>query len=177
MCPLDPPLEESADEIRRALAPLRNDVSIAIECAGNAFAVGAVIRVAHSFLVRDVLLIGTESHYEKASMGMHRLETVLRLPTAEAFLAHAAGRPVIAFERERAKRSVYDVTTFPEGAILLFGSERFGIGETLLARADETLAIPMYGVNNSLPVAVAAGIAMSWWGRCRYREGVVVSGK
>jgi tRNA G18 (ribose-2'-O)-methylase SpoU len=32
----------------------------------------------------------------------------------------------------------------------------------------------MYGVNHSLPVAVAAGIAMHEWARRRYADGAVV---
>lgn len=36
------------------------------------------------------------------------------------------------------------------------------------------LAIPLYGVNNSLPVAIAAGITLSWWGHLRYAPGTVV---
>ena len=45
--------------------------------------------------------------------------------------------------------------------MLLFGSERFGIPSAMIARCDEVLAIPIYGVNHSLPLAVAAGIVMS----------------
>jgi len=41
-------------------------------------------------------------------------------------------------------------------------------------RADEVLGIPLYGVNNSLPVTVAAGIVMAEWARRRYRDGVTV---
>ena len=41
----------------------------------------------------------------------------------------------------------------------------------LAARADDVLGIPIYGVNNSLPVAVAAGIVMAEWARARYAGG------
>jgi tRNA G18 (ribose-2'-O)-methylase SpoU len=174
--PLDPPLDQSAEEIRAALEPLRNDVSVAVIAAGNAFAVGAIIRTCHSFLVREVLLVGTETHYEKASMGMHRLERVVRLADEDALFAHTAGRPLFVLERERARRSLYDVARFPEGAVLVFGSERFGVPARVMARADEILAIPIYGVNSSLPVAVAAGITLSWWAHGRYGEGAVVIG-
>ena len=48
-----------------------------------------------------------------------------------------------------------------------------GLPASLLARADEVLGIPLYGVNHSLPVAVAAGIVMSEWARRRYAPGVI----
>lgn len=172
--PLTPPIDESAEAIREALSPLRNDVSVAVIAAGNAFAVGAIIRTCHSFLVREIVLVGTETHYEKASMGMHRLETLVRLPDEDAFLAHVEGRPVFALEREPATKSLYDIARFPPDTVLVLGSERFGVPERILARADETLAIPIYGVNSSLPVAVAAGIALSWWAHGRYAGATVV---
>ena len=172
--PLDPPLDDSVDVIRASLAPLRNRMSVAVVAAGNPFAVGAIIRVAHSFLVRDILLIGTEPHYEKASMGLHHLETIVRLPDTEAFFAHIAGRPLWALERERSRRSLYDVATFPDDVVLAFGSERAGFPPGFLDRCDDVLGIPLYGVNNSLPVAVAAGITLSWWGHRRYAPGTVL---
>ena len=63
---------------------------------------------------------------------------------------------------------------FPPEVVLVFGSERFGVPEEVLARADEVVGIPIYGVNNSLPVAVAAGIVMNEWARRRYVDGAVV---
>jgi tRNA G18 (ribose-2'-O)-methylase SpoU len=173
--PLDPPLEETPEEIRTALAPLRNGLSIAVLAAGNPFAVGAIIRVAHSFLVREVLLIGSEPHYEKASMGMHHLENVLRLPDQDAFFEHVRGRPVWALEREFSRRSLYTAHDFPPDVVLAFGSERLGFPPGFLPRCDDVLAIPLYGVNNSLPVAIAAGITLSWWAHLRYAPGAVVT--
>lgn len=176
MAPLDPPLDETPEQIQRDLLPLRNRISVAVHTAGNPFAVGAIIRVSHSFLVRDVLLIGTEPHYEKASMGMHQIEQVVRLPDEEAFFERVRGRPIWALEREHARRSLYDVRAFPDDVVLVLGSERFGFPPGFLARCHEVLGIPLYGVNNSLPVAVASGIALSWWAHLRYAPGTVIAG-
>ena len=40
--------------------------------------------------------------------------------------------------------------------------------DTLVAMADLVVGIPMYGINNSFPVTVAAGIAMAEWTRRHY---------
>ena len=172
--PLIPPLDASPQEVRESLAPLRHDFSVALHSFGNAFAVGAVIRVAHSFLVREIFVIGGEPYYAKASMGMEKYETIVRVPDAESLFRATAGRPLWALERERARRSVHAVEAFPPGVVFVLGSERFGVPAEVLDRADEVLGIPLYGVNNSLPVTVAAGIVMSEWARRRYREGVVL---
>jgi tRNA G18 (ribose-2'-O)-methylase SpoU len=169
--PLIPPLDASPQEVRESLAPLRHDFSVALHSFGNAFAVGAVIRVAHSFLVREIFVIGGEPYYAKASMGMEKYETLVRAPTTDAFFAATEGRPVWAIEKDHAKRSILDISEFPRGVVFAFGSERGGLPSEVIERANDVIGIPMFGVNHSFPVAVAAGIVMHEWTRRRYRGG------
>ena len=172
--PLETPLGATPEAVRDALGPLRGDFSVALYAAGNAFAVGAVIRVAHSFLAREVLVVGDGDWYAKASMGMEKYETVVRVPDLGALRRATEGRPIWAVEKDYARRSVTAVERFPAGVVFLFGSERFGIPEEVVKGADEVVGIPIYGVNHSLPVAVAAGIVMHEWARRRYGDGAVV---
>jgi tRNA G18 (ribose-2'-O)-methylase SpoU len=172
--PLETPLGMPAAEVKEVLREVRHDFSVALWAPGNAFAVGAVIRVAHSYLAREVFVVGEGEWYPKGSMGMEKYETVVRVADAEGLFRATAGRPVWALERERARRSVHAVEAFPAGVVFVLGSERFGVPAEVLDRADEVLGIPLYGVNNSLPVAVAAGIVMSEWARRRYREGATL---
>ena len=165
---LFPPLDASPEDVREALRPLRNDFSIALHTAGNPFAVGAVIRVAHSFLAREIVLIGDAPYYEKASMGMEKYETIVRLADDDAFFAFAGERPVWALEKEHARTNLYGAPAFPRDVIFAFGSERWGLPPAFLARSTDVLAIPMYGVNHSFPLAVATGMVLGEWARRRY---------
>src|SRR4051794_28849627 len=106
---LTPPLGAAPDEVRALLAPLRNDFTIALHAADNAFAVGAIIRVAHSFLAREIVLIGSAPYYEKASMGMEKYESVVRVDDDDAFLEHVGARPLWAVEKDHATTSLYAV--------------------------------------------------------------------
>ncbi len=171
---LFPPLDANPDEVRALLAPLRNDFAIALHAADNAFAVGAIIRVAHSYLAREIIIVGDAPYYEKASMGMEKYETIVRVADDEAFLAHVGARPLWAVEKDHATTSIHAVGSFPKDVVLLFGSERFGVPDRLVKRADTVVGIPIYGVNHSLPLAVAAGIVMNEWARRRYASGTVV---
>src|ERR1700683_192702 len=74
--PLPTPLDASPEQVREVLAPLRNDFSIALMSPGNAFAAGAIIRVAHSYLAREIFVVGAGQWYAKASMGMQKYETI-----------------------------------------------------------------------------------------------------
>src|SRR6476660_8630486 len=108
---LVPPIDLPADEVRAVLAPLRNDLSVAVYNCQNAFAVGAIIRVAHSYLVRELIVIGNAPWYEKASMGMQHYETIVRARDEHDFFRIAEGRPVWSVEREHATTGIYDVVT------------------------------------------------------------------
>ena len=101
-------------------------------------------------------------------MGMEKYETIVRVPDDDAFLAHVGDRPLWAVEKDHATTSLYAVPAFPKNVVLLFGSERSGIPLAMVARCATVLGIPIYGVNHSLPLAIAAGITMSEWSRRHY---------
>jgi tRNA G18 (ribose-2'-O)-methylase SpoU len=161
-----PPFDLPLDQVKASLEPLRRPLSIAILRAGNPFNVGAIIRVAHSFLVKHIVLVGDEPFYQRAAMGMQRYENLIYLPDEASLVKWACERalPMIAFEREHARTDLWRAD-LPEECLMVFGSESTGIPETLIAAAHLVVGIPMYGINNSFPVTVAAGIAMAEWTR------------
>lgn len=160
------PFELPLQEIRETLAPIRRPLRIAVLRAQNAFNVGAIIRTAHSFLVSEILLVGDEPFYERAAMGMQRYENLVMLPDEGALVSWARARdlPLVVFEREPATVGLWQAR-LPESCVLVFGSETAGVPAEVVAAAAEIVAIPMYGLNNSYPITVAAGIAMAEWTR------------
>jgi tRNA G18 (ribose-2'-O)-methylase SpoU len=169
------PFDISLEEQRRELDLLRADLSIAVIRAKNPFNVGAIIRVAHSFLVREIFLVGTEPYYERASMGMHRYEHLVECPDEEAFLAAVGSRPLISVERDRAHTTLWQVG-YPREAVLIFGNEDDGVPPRLLEASGEVIAIPMYGINHSFPVVVAVGMVLCEWARRRDPRGLGAAG-
>ena len=140
-----------------------------------ALIIGAIIRTAHSFLVREILLIGTEPWYERAAMGMQRYENIVELADDEAFLAYVRDRalPIVAFEKEPSNVGLWSAE-LPENGVMVFGNEDTGVSPEILAAADRIVAIPMFGINHSYPMSVAAGIAMAEWARRNYEKGRVL---
>ena len=161
-----PSFDLPVDEIRRSLAGLRRPLSIAILRARNPFNVGAIIRVAHSFLAREILLIGTEPYYQRGSMGMERFENIVNVAGEAEFLARVRerGQKLVVFEKDEAKVNLWHAE-LPEDCVMVFGSEVSGVSPDIVAAADLVVGIPMYGINHSFPVTVAAGIAMAEWTR------------
>ena len=165
-----PPFGYPTDEIKAELDKLRKPLSIAIVRAKNPFNIGAIIRVAHSFLVREIILIGVEPYYEKAAMGMQKYEHIVDCPDEGAFLEHVRGRPLVGVERDHATTSLWEAE-MPEDAVFLLGSENDGIPQVLLDACATVLAIPMYGINHSFPVTVCAGMVLTEWARRRDPRG------
>lgn len=161
-----PSFELSVQEVKASLEPLRRPLRIAILRFRNPFNVGAIIRVAHSFLVKEILLVGDEPFYERAAMGMQRYENLVYLPNENALAEWAAEHnlPLVVFEREHAQVDLWRAD-LPEECVMVFGSESTGVPEELIAKASLVVGIPMYGINNSFPVTVAAGIGMAEWTR------------
>ena len=166
---LVPPLEYTPEQVRELLAPLRNDFAVAIWNCQNAFSVGAIIRVAHSFLPREIIIIGEAPYYPKASMGMHKYENLVTVGDDAEFFAHVANRPIWSVEKDAATVGLWDVAAFPRDVVLVFGSERAGLPQTILERSAAVVGIPMFGVNHSYPVTVAAWIVIAEWARRHYR--------
>lgn len=171
-----PPFVMTRDEIRAELAKLRHPMRIAIDRAKNPFNVGAIIRTAHSFLPKEILLIGSEPWYERAAMGMQRYENIVELPSSEALVERAAreGWKLICFEKDGDRVVGLWDAELPEDSVLVFGNEDEGISRCVLDAAHEIVAIPMYGINHSYPIAVAAGMGLCEWARRRYQHGRLV---
>ena len=169
VAPFDMPIEE----IRRELDRLRTPLRIAVQRSKNPFNVGAIIRVAHSFLVREIVLIGEEPYYERASMGMEKYENITRIPDEQTFVDHAQtqGWRLVAIEKDHPKvQGLWDYRFPEDNCVLVFGSENHGLTPEIVAAAEAVVAIPMFGINHSYPVSVAAGITMAEWSR-RYWSG------
>src|SRR5687768_15495369 len=165
-----PPIGFPRDVIRTELDRIRHPFRVAIDRAKNPFNIGAIIRTAHSFLAREVILIGTEPWYERAAMGMQRIERIVEVPSVPAFLELAAAERlrIVAFEKDSAQVGLWEAE-LPDDAVLVFGNEDSGIHPDVLAAAGQVVSIPMFGINHSYPVTVAAGIAMAEWVRRRYQ--------
>ena len=173
-----PPFDLPVSEIRRELDGLRGPMRIAIQRSKNPFNVGAIIRVAHSFLIREIILIGEEPYYERASMGMEKYENITLLPDEAAFVARVQtdNLRVVAIEKDHPKvEGLWDYAFPEERGVLVFGSENEGVSPDILAIAEAVVAIPMFGINHSYPVSVAAGITMAEWARRYWGAGRLVT--
>ena len=112
---------------------------------------GACVRVAAAAGAAGVITTGTSDPWHadalRGSAGLH-----FALPVARSRMLRTGERPLVALDPdgETLRRG-----GMPERAVLAFGTERDGLSDALLARAELRLALPMSPGVSSLNLATA----------------------
>jgi len=126
---------------------------------------GAVVRVAAAAGAAAVLTTGGRDPWQPAALrgsaGLH-----FALPVASTGPVPATERPLLAIDPEGEPLSSELAL---DRAVLAFGSERRGLSEALLARAERRVAIPMREGVSSLNLACAVAVVLYAW-RARDRS-------
>ncbi|MGI9452834.1 MAG: TrmH family RNA methyltransferase [Geminicoccaceae bacterium] len=132
---------------------------VLLEAPAHLGNVGAVIRVAAAAGAAAVITTGRHDPWDPAALrgsaGLHFAQPVVRLSELPNL-----DRPLLAIDPEGDE---IDPLTLPSNAVLAFGSERHGLSEALLERADKRLAIPMEARVSSLNLATAVAITLYAW--------------
>jgi TrmH family RNA methyltransferase len=124
--------------------------------------IGACIRVAAAADGAGLLSTGSHDPWHpdaiRGAAGLHFALPVARLddPTALA----SSGRPLLALDPDG---DDLDPGALDPRAILAFGTERHGLSEELLARADGRLRIPMRAGVSSLNLATSVAAVLFAW--------------
>jgi RNA methyltransferase, TrmH family len=125
--------------------------------------VGAVVRVAAGAGAAGVVTSGTHDPWDPAALrGSAGLHFALPVGRDDDFAAAvvASERPLLALDPEG---DVLDPVQLPSNAVLAFGTERHGLSEQLLARADARLRLPMEPGVSSLNLATAVAAVLFAW--------------
>jgi RNA methyltransferase, TrmH family len=120
---------------------------------------GAVVRVSAAVDAAAVLTTGRQDPWDptaiRGSGGLH-----FALPVGRLELLDTHGRPLLALDPDGE-----DLTPggIPADAVLAFGTERHGLSDELLARADGRLRIPMRAGVSSLNLATSVSAVLFAW--------------
>ncbi len=121
--------------------------------------IGAVVRVAAAAGAAAVVTTGTQDPWHptalRGSAGLHFAIPVLRSDNSTI-----AGRPLIALDPEGED---LELGSIPSNAVLAFGSERTGLSDAILRRADARVRIPMEAAVSSLNLATAVAVVLYAW--------------
>ncbi|WP_405584283.1 TrmH family RNA methyltransferase [Streptomyces sp. NBC_01190] len=144
-----------ADLTRR---PRRSPV-VVLDQPRNLGNVGAVVRLAAGFGITGVVTTGDLDPWHpnvvRSGAGLHYATAVERrdvgeLPPGPLWVLDPEGRDIRAAE-------------LPDDALIVFGSERHGVGDELRSRADALVALPMRAHVSSYNLATSVGMTLYHW--------------
>ncbi len=145
-----------AVDVAAALADPRPAPVVLLEDPRTMGNMGACVRVAAAADAAGVLTTGENDPWHpdalRGAAGLH-----FALPVARVERPPAGERPLVAVDPEGER---LDLAELPPRAILAFGTERYGLSEELLGRADARLAIPMRAGVSSLNLATAVAAVL-----------------
>lgn len=145
----------------------RRDVFFVLEDILDTYNVGGFFRLADAVAAKKIFLCGKtqtppNTKIRKSSVGTYKFtpwEYKEGIEEAITDLRKTKNMKVVAIEQHR--QSVdYRQADYSQPIAFLFGSETYGLSKKGAKLADEIIEIPMFGINKSLNVMVAAGIAV-----------------
>jgi tRNA G18 (ribose-2'-O)-methylase SpoU len=140
----------------------RHEFAVAIENWQHDFNIGTVVRTANAFLAAEVVIVGRRRWNRRGAMVTERYQHVRHVPSIEALVASAGGRPLIGIDNFPGAVPI-ESTVLPRRAMLLFGQESSGLSEEARQAVAQICSITQYGSTRSINAGVAAGIAMHAW--------------
>ena len=142
------PRQPGPDELLAAPGP---EPVILLEDPRHLGNLGACVRVAAAAGAAGVLTTGRQNPWHpdalRGSAGLH-----FALPVARSGAVRTGDRPLVALDPDG---DLLAPAAVPPRAVLAFGTERDGLSDELLARADVRLALPMRPGVSSLNLATA----------------------
>jgi RNA methyltransferase, TrmH family len=165
LAPLPPPTGVIALAERRAVDPAevlaeRREVPvILLEDPRDLGNMGACVRVAAAADIGGVLSTGSHDPWHpdalRGAAGLH-----YALPVARLDRIPALDRPLLAIDPQG---EPLDAAALPARALLAFGTERYGLSDELIARADAKVSIPMLDGVSSLNLATSVAAVLFAW--------------
>lgn len=161
-------------EARRAridtvLAGRTYTVAPVVEGLINTGNVSAVMRTAEALGFQGFHIVAHPEHddgvryktSERTTQGADKWLDVWRWPSPEACAAHLKAQGYAVVVTHLDDRAVpIDTIDFTQKTALVFGNERDGVSEAMLALADCTCLVPMAGFTQSFNISVAAAVCL-----------------
>ena len=171
---------KSDDEIRADLDQRRGEMISIMQNLSHDFNKASAVRNSNAFGMRKLIFLNPENPAipdapegikkwdRRGSLGTQNYEHIehRRGTDYQAVFdqLHADGYTIYAVDNTPGyqPQSLYNVT-FPAKSAFLFGEERLGLADNLIAAADAMIYIPQYGSVRSINVSVAHGIIAAFY--------------
>lgn len=156
----------TVEAIKQDLDTSRTELEIAVENVSRDFNMGTIIRSANALNVRRVHIIGRRQWNKRGAMVTDVYMNISYHESVAAFVSQMRNekKALLAIDIVDSAKPLAGAT-LPRESVMIFGSEKDGLSEEMLASADQVIHIEQLGSTRSVNVGVAAGIVMYEWAR------------
>ena len=159
-----------AKELRKgriaSKSEVKNDLVLLLDNVYDTFNVGGMYRVGDASGVSFIYHCGTtpsppDPKIKRAAVGLDDYIKHEAVPDILVKMKELRkdGYTLIALEQAK-NAQLYDCVKYAGKIALIVGNETFGVSENTVRNCDFAVELPMYGINKSLNVVVATGIAL-----------------
>lgn len=142
----------------------RHSISLALDNVSDERNLGALFRLADAARLMAIYTFEQEVQKERTALrkvarATDKYVPHFRLKNWNFLLEQKSKIQLVALEITQNSIPIWDFQ-ITKPIVLIVGNEKNGISDRLLEMADASIHLPMYGVNTSMNVAMAAGIAI-----------------
>lgn len=129
--------------------------------------IGSMFRIADAARLEKIFFFQSEANFEhkkiaKVARSTNQYVDFEIIDNLEIIDKLAAEYEIIALDKtsESINYTTFQQKNTAKKLLLIIGAEKFGVSEELLKKATAAIHLPMLGVNTSMNVSVATGIAV-----------------
>ena len=149
--------DKSQEEIRETLRKTAFPFAVCFEQWIGSFTVSSGMRNANAFNAKEIFYIGIK-HLDKRGMcGCYHYNPIQWLPTLDDLIALKTRYTFVGVDN-MPNAIPLPKFTWPDNALMIFGSEGVGLTPTVQKLCDSIVYIEQFGSVRSLNAAVASGI-------------------
>jgi tRNA G18 (ribose-2'-O)-methylase SpoU len=140
----------------------RSDFCFVAQSFQKEQSIGALLRCADAGMAREVIIVGRKGLMKrKGAVGSTSCVPYRHIHNPRDVIDYlkSSGMSIVAIEKNDRSISLFDCG-YPPKPAFVFGDEVYGVHRDFLEAADLVVEIPMYGVIQSLNVAVTGAVVM-----------------
>jgi tRNA G18 (ribose-2'-O)-methylase SpoU len=146
------------------------DASVAMFHIEGDFNLSTVVRNANFFGFKDTHYVGGKKSWDRrGAVGTHNYIDLTFHREWEQFIEYCISNnytPVAVENNVKNTKSIYEITSWPERPMFIFGEERTGIPDFALSWIEKygfIVEVPCFGTVRSVNVGTCSGILMAYY--------------
>lgn len=142
----------------------RNPIILILDGLTDVGNVGSIFRIADALRIKKIYIYNYDKKFNKKLLKRKSRSTIKYVP----FVYINDFEEILQLKKDfkfyvldKTNRSVeYNKLSYDKNICLIIGSENYGVSQKMIDISDQSIHLPMYGINTSINVATALSVAL-----------------